>query len=78
VKVLIFQLDGKIPNIALMRVAAHHRKLGNQIEFRWTGNPRKELWDDPGQVYGSAIFEKTRPEGLVESRSKEFMGAVNV
>jgi hypothetical protein len=25
--VLILQLDGKVPNIALMRVSAHHRAL---------------------------------------------------
>lgn len=59
--VLLFQLDGKIPNIALMRIAEHHRKQGDDVELRWTGNPCRELWDDPKAVYGSAIFEKTRP-----------------
>jgi 2-methylthioadenine synthetase len=59
--VLLFQLDGKIPNIALMRVAAHHRALGHEVSFRWTGNPERSLWDRPDVVYGSAIFEKTRP-----------------
>ena len=59
--VLILQLDGKVPNIALMRVAAHHRALGNHITFRWGARPRRELWDRPDLVYASAIFEKTRP-----------------
>lgn len=60
--VLIFQLDGKIPNIALMRIAHHHRQLGDQITFRWTGMPEPELWDGPpDRVYASAIFEKTQP-----------------
>lgn len=58
-KVLIFQLDGKIPNIALMRIAEHH--AGDEITFRWTGDPKRELWDNPDRVYASAIFEKTRP-----------------
>lgn len=60
-KVLIFQLDGKIPNIAIMRIAAHHRLLGDSVTFRWTGDPVRELWDNPDKVYGSAIFEKSRP-----------------
>lgn len=58
---LLFQLDGKVPNIALMRIASHERALGNDVEFRWTGSPRRQLWDNPEKVYGSAIFEKTRP-----------------
>lgn len=45
--ILLFQLDGKIPNIALMRIAAHHKAMGDEISFRWTGTPRKELWDNP-------------------------------
>jgi len=61
VKILLFQLDGKIPNIALMRIAAHHRALGDEVTLRHTGNPTRELWDHPDRVYGSAIFEKTKP-----------------
>jgi hypothetical protein len=57
--VLLFQLDGKIPNIALMRISAHHKALGDSVEFRWTGNPRRELWDNPKNVYGSSIFQKS-------------------
>lgn len=60
-KALLFQLDGKVPNIALMRIAAHHRSRGDSVEFRWTGDPRRELWDTPDVVYGSSIFEKTKP-----------------
>ncbi len=74
-KALIFQLDGKIPNIALMRIAAHHRERGDEVEFRWTGSPRRELWDNPDLVYGSAIFEKTR--GAVAQLTSEFPAAVD-
>lgn len=73
-KVLLFQLDGKVPNIALMRIASHFRALGYEIDLRWTGNPERQLWDDPDHVYGSAIFEKTRP--AVEKLRKEFPGAI--
>jgi hypothetical protein len=73
--VLLFQLDGKIPNIALMRLAAHHRALGHEITFRWTGSPRRELWDAPDVVYASAIFEKTK-EHTWPQLLDEFPGAI--
>lgn len=57
-----------------MRIAAHHRALGDEIEFRWTGNPQRELWDNPGAVYASAIFEKTAP--AVAKLLSEFPSAV--
>jgi hypothetical protein len=63
-RVLLFQLDGKIPNIALMRIAAHHRSLGDSVELRQTGQPERTLWDGvdaPDVVYGSAIFLKSAP-----------------
>lgn len=73
-KVLLFQLDGKIPNIALMRIAAHHKERGDPVEFRWTGNPERQLWDSPDRVYGSAIFEKTAP--VVETLLTHFPDAI--
>lgn len=65
-KVLLLQLDGKLPNLALMRLAAHHRGCGDDIELRKVGNPRaleRELWDSPDYIYASLIFERTRPLG---------------
>lgn len=64
-RILLLHLDGKLPNLALMRVAAHHRQLGDEVELRRAGNaaalePRfgDAPWD---RVYGSLIFERTRP-----------------
>lgn len=59
--ILLYQLDGKIPNIALMRIAAHHRALGDEVELRHTATPRRELGEHADRVYASAIFEKSRP-----------------
>lgn len=62
--VQLIQLDGKIPNLALMRIAAHHRALGDEVELRVAGNfeaIEKRLWDMPDKVYASAIFTRTRP-----------------
>lgn len=61
-KILLLQLDGKMPNIALMRLAAHHH--GDDVEFRRAGNLdslERELWDAPDKVYASAIFQRSRP-----------------
>jgi hypothetical protein len=63
-RVLLLQLDGKLPNIALMRIAAHHRDLGDDVELRRAGNAaslERGLWDRFDRVYASLIFESTRP-----------------
>lgn len=59
-KVLLLHLDGRLPNLALMRIAAHHRALGHEIELR-RGNPEPRLWSEsPDLVYASAIFTSSR------------------
>lgn len=64
-RVLLLQLDGKIPNLALMRIAAHHRDLGDDVELRRAGNAaalEPRLGETPAdRVYASAIFTRTRP-----------------
>lgn len=79
-KVLVFQLDGKIPNIACMRISNHHRRLGDEVEFRWTGTPMRSLFDSPDKVYGSAIFEKTKPAValLLEQFPQAIVGGTGV
>ena len=47
--VLLWHLDGRLPNLALMRIAAHHRALGDTVELR-RGSPSRLLWDRPTQV----------------------------
>ena len=63
--VLLFHLDGAMSNLALMRIAAHHRAIGDVVELRHAFKPRalQPRLGDPswGMVYGSLIFEKTRP-----------------
>jgi hypothetical protein len=63
--VLIFHFDGPLPNLADMVIAGHHRRLGDEVVLRF-GRRASEIepqlgdpvWD---HVYGSLIFEKTRP-----------------
>ena len=62
-KVLLFQLDGKLPNLALMRISAHHKASEDEITFRRAEHPARvgrQLWDTFDQVYASAIFERSR------------------
>jgi len=70
-KVLLIQLDGKLPNIALMRIAAHHA----DDEKTLVHGGERGLWDQEwDRVYASAIFEKTRP--AVERVRREYPAAV--
>lgn len=69
----ITQLDGKLPNLALMRLAAFHKARGDTVHFH--RSPRLGLMEPTyGAVYGSAIFETTRPH--VEILKAEFPGAI--
>lgn len=76
-RVLLFQLDGKIPNIALMRISSHHREQGDIVELRKTGQPDKTFDDErtPADVvYASVIFEKSR--FIVERLKHSFPNAI--
>jgi hypothetical protein len=61
-QVLLWQLDGRLPHLALMRIAAHHRALGDTVALR-RGTPSRLLWDRPTHVYGSLLFTRSRPLG---------------
>jgi len=63
--VLLLQLDGKTPNLALMRLAAWHKSRGDAVAFRNAPNRtgvNRSLDDrDYSRVYGSLIFQASRP-----------------
>lgn len=63
--ILILQLDGSLPNLALLRIAGHHRVEGDAVEFRTANSAsavERGLYDVPyHRVYASLIFQKTRP-----------------
>lgn len=77
--VLLIQADGKIPNIALMRVSEHHRIRGDLTDLRWGFNGR-HLGDQFDLVYCSAIFEKTRPvvQRVLSEYPNAFTGGTGV
>lgn len=54
-RVRLTQIDGKLPNLALMKLAHWHRAQGDEIHF--TKHVERELLEpEYDRVYGSAIF----------------------
>jgi hypothetical protein len=53
--VRLTQIDGKLPNLALMKLAHHHRAQGDQLVF--SKHVERDMLEPVyGRVYGSAIF----------------------
>ena len=71
--VRLTQLDGKLPNIALMRLSGWHRKRGDMPIF--SRKPTRDLYEPKfAAVYGSAIFSQSAL--VVETFRREFPTAV--
>ena len=56
-KVLLIDIDSKIPNLALCKLSAWHKSQGDDVRLGWPGTV--EDWC-PDKVYASSIFEKSR------------------
>lgn len=66
--VRLTQLDGKLPNLALMRLAAYHRGRGDEIHF--TTRARRDLFEPAYErVYGSSIFDYSEGKRALFRRS---------
>jgi hypothetical protein len=74
--VRITQLDGKLPNLALMRLGAWHRGRGDDVHYYRGASGLTLQLGEPAydRVYGGAIFEFTAP--LVERFRRQFSGAI--
>jgi hypothetical protein len=60
VNIRLTHLDGKLPNIALMKTAAHHRAQGDEVYF--TRSVQRGMFEPIyDRVYGSAIFSFSAP-----------------
>ena len=70
-RVLLCQLDGKLPNIALMRLSAYHKRRGDSVGLlHGAAFETSTGYPEPQRVYGSAIFRVTIP--LAERLRKRF------
>jgi len=57
--VRLTHIDGKLPNLALMRLSAYHKGRGDDVHFT-SAVERGLLEPDYDRVYGSAIFAYSR------------------
>jgi hypothetical protein len=71
--VRITQLDGKLPNLALMRLSAWHRAAGDEVHFHESAE-RGLMEPEYDTVYGSAIFGFSAEK--VERLLANFPGAI--
>jgi hypothetical protein len=59
--VRLTHIDGKLPNLALMKLAHWHGQQGDEVHFSRFVQP--QLWEpNYDTVYGSAIFSWSRPK----------------
>lgn len=71
--VRLTQIDGALPNLALMRLGAWHRANGDEVMFTRSVEP--DLFEPQwGRVYGSAIFDFSRHR--LDRFTKNFPDAV--
>lgn len=58
-KVLLFQVDGKLPNLALMRLSAWHKAKGDEVLLL---KSVRDLWyvNQPDVAYASSIFYESK------------------
>jgi hypothetical protein len=84
--VLCVQLDGSLPNLALMRLAHWHRAQGDEVTVSRHVEPPNLLDATPDKVYGSAIFgfsqerlmrfQRWYPEAIVGGTGTPFVHTV--
>jgi len=51
-KILLINIDSRIPNLALMKISAYHKSINNNVSFYNT--------DSPDIIYASIVFSKNR------------------
>ena len=72
-RIRLTQLDGNLPNLALMALAQYHRGRGDEVVFTRQAH-RDLLESDFDRVYGSAIFRFSA--GKVERFLADWPGAI--
>lgn len=72
-KIRLTQIDGKLPNLAIMKLSAWHKARGDDVHF--TRSPYRGMFEpEYDRVYGSAIFDFSADR--VGRLRAEFPGAI--
>lgn len=61
----IVQVDGKLPNLALMKITAYHQELGDSVSW-YDGNLFAEQYD---KIYASKIFAFSKTPELPKDKT---------
>jgi hypothetical protein len=72
--------DGKMENLALMRLSAYHKRIGDTVRLK-QGDARPELFEMPDRVYISCVFRWNRRYALALADawgSKAFFGGPGI
>ena len=74
-KIKLVQIDGKLPNLALMKMSSYFKSLGHKVTFTRSVN-HLMFEDDYDEVYGSSIFlfSKNRIEKLKSNYPEAIIG----
>jgi len=74
-KIKLVQIDGKLPNLALMKMSSYFKSLGHKVTFTRSVN-HLMFEDDYDEVYGSSIFlfSKNRINKLKSNYPKAIIG----
>lgn len=62
-KIWLIDFDGKIENLALMRLSTYYKKQDAIVELKH-GNAIPELWDRPDKVFISCVFSWNKDKAL--------------
>jgi len=57
-RILLIDVDSKIPNFALMKISAYHKSLGGNVLL--THGSQVKFTDIPDRVYASIIYKKNK------------------
>ncbi len=66
--ILLLHVDGKMPNLALMKIGAWHLQRGDTVSLAFSHRLESNSWNamqyQPDKVYASCIFTKNREKAL--------------
>lgn len=68
----IIQVDGKLPNMAIMKIAGYHESKNDHVEW-YNGNLYESLYD---KIYASKIFSFSQTPDL--PKEKSFIGGTGI
>jgi hypothetical protein len=74
--VLLIQVDGRMPNLALMKLATHFTRAGKEVALARPAQWRQ--WQGCGEVYASCVFDHNTSMSRVMTMRKHFGDRIRV